>query len=156
MGAAITLVASRSLIRPGDSVTVDAFVRGVSDLRTYQVMLTTSGGESGRLNVEDMVIDSMRADYVFAGLQKIDAVDTVNARFGGVLFNGGVEAVTPAYVGTFTLQASVDAAGSFRVSLRTADNSSLLQSSRNEAIAFSAGQAAISVAAASGLRRTDK
>ncbi len=145
LGAAITLVASQTTARPGDIISVDVFARGVSDVRTYQVALETTGGRSGRLELADLSVDHSRPEYIFGASQKLDAVDRVGGRIGGVLMSGGVDVSRPGYLGTFLFQVSDDAAGSFTIGIETKDGGSLLQSSRNETIAFSGGRAVIQV-----------
>ncbi|GAG22651.1 unnamed protein product, partial [marine sediment metagenome] len=80
--AVMTLVPSQSRVQPGRAVTVDIFIRGVADLRTYQVTVEVTGGQRGELAVEDMQIDSARSNYVFGTLQKIDGVDMTGNRVG--------------------------------------------------------------------------
>lgn len=145
LGAAITLVASHTTARPGDIISVDVFARGVSDVRTYQVALETAGGRTGRLELADLSIDHSRPEYIFGTIQKLDAVDRIGGRIGGVLISGGVDLDRPGYLGTFRFQVSDDAAGSFTIGIETKDGGSLLQSSRNETIAFSGGRAVIQV-----------
>ena len=79
---------------------------------------------------------------MFGALQKLDAVDPSNSRMGGVLMQGGVEAVNPVYVGSYSLRASSDASGAFDVSLRIDDNETILMRSDNETMPFGIGPAA--------------
>jgi hypothetical protein len=138
-GPVITLVPSQSTFLSGGTITVDVFVTGVSDLRAYQVSLETLGGDAGRIALDNVRIESPRADFVFAGLQKVDAADSVGARVGSVLFNGSVDVPSTGYLGTFTLNASPDAKGTFVVRARMHDGSSMLVDGDNQHIAFTAG-----------------
>ncbi len=137
-GAVVSLVTSTQSIQAGDAVVVDVFARGISDLRSYQVRLAVSGGTGGRLAVEDLRVDGERADHVFSGLQKFDAVDQTGGRLGAVLISGGVDAIDQVYLGSYTLRASSDAQGTFSVSVATANRASLLWSSRNQSLGFAA------------------
>lgn len=141
-GATFTVVPGRTAIQPGEAVNLDVFLSGASNVRSYQLTLSVSGGASGRLTVDDLWVDSQRADYVFGALQKLDAVDRTGARIGAVLMQGGVEAVNSRYVGSYTVRASSDASGVFNVNLRLDNNASILWSSNNLPIPFGAGPAA--------------
>jgi hypothetical protein len=140
-GPTMAVVPSKSVVQPGEAIKVDVFVSGVPDLRVYQVGLAAIGGTRGRLTVEGLSIDGSRADYVFGARQKIDAVDEVGGRLGAMLFEGGLDVSRPGYLGTYTLRASADAAGSFSVNVQM-DRTSFLRSSKNMAIEFYPGPAA--------------
>ncbi len=156
VGSAMLLVPSRTVIQPGEAVSVDVYLSNVQDLRTYQTSLMTRGGDAGSLTREDVVLNSTRADFVFAGQQKVDAVDQSGGRVGAVLFNGSVNVGDPAYIGTYTFRASADATGLFRIGVDIKDRASLLWSSSNQAINFSAGSATITVGARNNLRPSNK
>jgi hypothetical protein len=153
VGSLITVAASRQTLMPGESTTVDVFVRGVDNLRVYQVALSIEGGASGGLTVDDPRINRDRADYVFGTLQKLDAVDQIGGRIGGLLMEGGVDATEPLYLGSYTLTASPDASGTFRVNLRTDDTE--LRDSASMAIRYGSGPDAKIMVGASP-RATDK
>jgi len=156
VGAAMLLVPSRTVIQPGEAVNVDVFLSNVQDLRTYQVSLMTLGGDAGTMTREDVTLNSTRADFVFSGLQKVDAVDRSGGRVGAVLFSGGVNVNNPAYIGTYTFRASADATGLFRIGVEIKDRASLLWSASNQPINFSAGSATITVGARNNVRPSDK
>jgi len=145
VGPTITLVSSQSNIMPGGTVTVDAFVRGVADLRTYQITLLVSGGSSGKLEGQDLWVDHARENYVFGIESKLDAVDQTGGRIGGVLMSGSVDATNSSYLGSFILQASPDASGSFTIDLKTSDRSSLIWSSGSRAVTFGSQPAIVQV-----------
>ncbi len=136
LGPGIILVPSTKSVAPGQMITVEVFAANVPDLRVFQVALDIAGGKSGQLSVSDLRIDASRSDFVFADQKKIDAVDKSGGRLGAMLIEGSVGVPTPAYLGTFTLSASNDAAGSFTVSVRVADNSSFMKDGSNQGIDF--------------------
>ncbi len=140
IGTAVTLVPSQTTIQPGEAVTLEVFVTGgISDLRAYQVGLEISGGTAGLLTTNDLWMDTQRTDYVFRGLEKLDAADHNGGRIGAVLLSGGAGAMETGYLGTYTLRASSDASGTFSVSIRTKDTS-MVVSTGNQFIRFGLGQ----------------
>lgn len=154
-GPTIVLVPSRSTMRSGESLTVDLFLRGGTGVRTYQTGLAITGGTRGELAVADLAVVTDHPNFVFGTLPKIEAADKVSNRLGATLISGGVE-VTNGYLGTFTLAASADAAGSFDVNLQM-DRTSFLRNSGNEAIEFFQGPTAtITVSAARRLQESGK
>ena len=153
VGSLITVVASRQTLMPGESTTVDVFISGVSNLRVYQVALSIAGGASGGLTVADPRIDRDRTNYVFGARQKLDAVDETGGRIGGLLMEGGVDATDQMYLGSYTIGASPDASGTFRINLRTDDTE--IRDSASMGIRYGAGpDAKITVGASP--RATDK
>lgn len=149
-GAVIALVPAQRVIQAGEATTIDVFVSRVSDLRSYQVSLTTSGGASGQLAIEDLSIDTDRADFVFGDRDKLKAADRVGKRIGAVLVDGGVDVAGQAYLGTYVVRASGDATGTFSINVRT-DDQSLLWDSSNKPIRFGTSTpATISVGTARG------
>lgn len=121
---------------------VDVFVQGVTNLRTYQIGLLTSGGLSGELVREEVKIDKARPDFVFSESEAISAADQVGGRLGGVLYEGGVNKATPAYLGTYAFRPSPGATGSFEVAIDTVSNT-LLADGKNDMIEFRTGPAAL-------------
>jgi len=121
---------------------VDVFVQGVTNLRTYQIGLVTSGGQGGELVREDVEIDNTRPDFVFNGRQAITAPDQIGGRLAGVLIDGGVDTSTPAYLGTYAFRPSPDATGTFEVAIDTGVKS-LLADGQNEMVEFRTGPAAL-------------
>ena len=61
------------------------------------------------------------ADYVFAGVEAVSAVDTSGGRVVSALHGGGVDVDGRAYLATFVFRASADAAGVFWVTARKQD-----------------------------------
>jgi hypothetical protein len=153
VGSQITVAASRQTLMPGQSTTLDVFISGVPNLRVYQVALSVAGGSSGSLTVSSPRIERDRTDYVFGSLQKLDAVDEVGNRIGGLLMDGGVDATDPLYLGSYTVTASPDASGTFRINLRTDDTE--IRDSASMEIRYGAGPGAKITVGASP-RTTDK
>ncbi len=155
--ATFTVVPDRTTIQPGETVNVHVFLSGASQIRSYQVKLVVRGGVTGGLLIDNLWIDSERADYVFGTLQKLEAVDPSNSRMAGVLMQGGVDAVNPAYVGSYSLRAPSDASGVFSVNLGLDHNESILLRADDRPMHFEAGPAAeITVATPARPRPSDK
>ncbi len=153
VGTAITVVPSQTTIEPGEVVTVDIFVTGgLSDLRAYQLELEISEGASGVLTISEMWMDTQRLDYVFRGLDKLDAVDRIGKRVGAVLLSGGSQPMDRGYLASAALIASEDASGTFSVTIRTKDTS-MVESRSNQMIRFSEGPPAEITIGAQQLRR---
>ncbi|MDO8629602.1 MAG: hypothetical protein Q7R41_03855 [Phycisphaerales bacterium] len=139
--AAITVVpVSQS---NGDYV-FDAYAQNVSGLRTYQVKLTTAGGDRGSLTLSDVRIDDARSDYVFFGKEAIKATDQGGSRLGGTLFDGTVDATAAKYLGTWVFHASADAAGTFQIQVAR-DEESFLMDLKNDTISSSAAGATVPI-----------
>jgi hypothetical protein len=157
VGRTIAVVASQGTIQAGEAVTLEVFVKGgISDVRAYQVALTISGGTAGELTRSNMWIDTERADYVFRGHDKLDALDRTGGRMGAVILSGGTGAMQRAYLGSYTLEASADASGTFTVNIRTQDTS-LVASTGSRFIEFASGpDAVITVGTPSGDRSRDR
>jgi hypothetical protein len=132
----IFLVATAKSVTPGGTVEVDVFASGVAGLHVYQVALEVDGGPRGGLAVSDLWVDADRPDYVFAGRQKIEAADRVGGRLGATLFDDSMNVSRGAYLGTFELHASRDAAGEFTVDARSADHASFIKDAGNHDIEF--------------------
>jgi hypothetical protein len=126
---AFSLVPDRELIGQGETVDVEVYIDSVDDLGAYEVSLEVTGGDTGSLNLEDLVIDKARPDYVFGTEDVVDAVDMVGERLGACLMDGGMMVQGPAYLGTFTYRASQDASGVFQVTVRPGIHSFLKDSS---------------------------
>lgn len=157
-GATMTVVAERAQIGSGESVTLHIFVNNAIDLRAYQTTLGIRGGSAGDLTLEDISVDTARADYIFAARQKLEAVDRPGGRIGSVLFSGGIDVTSTAYIGTYVLRASDDASGTFYVNADLSGRSSMLTDSKNKDLVISTGPDAlitVGVAGPSG-RPTDK
>jgi hypothetical protein len=142
-GPTLTVVANTTSIAPDSAVTLDIFITGVASLRTYQTKIDISGGDTGNLTVDDVFIDHARPNYVFGSAPKLDAVDRSGNRIGAVLMDGGVDATSAKYVGSYTVRASSDASGTFSVNVITADRSSIVMTSDNKELAVGAGPSAL-------------
>ena len=155
IGATVIIVPKQNAVQPGDVLEVDVLMNGAADLRAYQVGLTITGGVSGQFTTEDVVIQSKRPDFVFAGLEKVDAVDRNGGRLGAALFRGGTTVENVAYLGTYKLRASADAAGTFVIGVRE-DNSTNFLNAGNLPITVSPRSAKISVGTQSNVRPAGK
>lgn len=120
---------------------VDVYVEGVTSLRTYQVALSVNGGTAGQLVREDVEVDIARPDFVFTGLDVIDAADQVGGRIASVVKAGTVDRSEPGYLGTFAFRPSSEATGTFEITVDVS-SATLLANSDNEMIAFRVGPAA--------------
>jgi len=154
-GATITFVPQQPKIEPGSTVLVDAFVSGANDLRAYQVAVDISGGQTGRFEMKDMYIDTARTDWVFADMQAVSAANRTGGRMMGALYSGGVNVSEPKYAGTLVLEASPDALGTFNISLRATEETTLKNPDSVEIAFMAPAPTSIEVAvrASSGPRR---
>jgi hypothetical protein len=113
--AQIELAADRNEVQPGDKMEVHVFVSS-SDvhLRSYQLDLLVSGGQTGQLELVDIEIET-RDDWVFD--RSKGAFHAFNVTNGQMLagLNGqeGGTVRDSAYLATYTYNVSSDAAGSF-------------------------------------------
>ena len=101
---------------PGSLFEADVFADAFVDFRGYEIVLQATGGTTGSLVLEDILIDEERPDFVFNGLGPMSGADLPNARGMSVLMSGGVDSQTPVYLATFVFGASSDANGTFTVS----------------------------------------
>ncbi len=147
-GPAMTVVPAKRTLSPGESTTLDIFLSGVADLRTFQVALTITGGTSGNLTVEDLSVDTGRLDYVFNECYQLEAVDRTIGRIGALLFAGGVDATDVSYLGSYTVRASADASGVFHIGVRK-DGQSHLSDAADKPIKFGPGPPATILVSAS-------
>lgn len=118
-GSILQVVPREASGTAGSLFTVDVFIRSAISLRTYQVALDVTGGNSGSLTREEAWIDVDRADYIFGSAQAIKAVDEVGGRMGAVLMDGAIQAAGSVYIGTFAFRASDDADGTFSINARS-------------------------------------
>jgi len=132
----ISLRPSARKILAGSTFDVDVYATGIVDLRTYQLALVTSGGETGMLTVEDLRIDGDRTDHVFASVDAIAATDMVGKRLGATTTSYGVAAPSTVYLGTFTLRASLDARGEFTLDLGVDEGATLFRDSVFASVSF--------------------
>jgi hypothetical protein len=139
--AALSLTTSEATVKLGETIDVHVFASGVEDLRAYQVKLTVDGGTEGELTLGDLRIDTDRADYVFSGLKEVHAADLSGSRIGGALVSGGVDALAPVYLGTYTFQTSAGAAGVFSVTVDSTSGASVLMDSKSMPMPFAAPSA---------------
>jgi len=153
-GPTMTVVADKRAIVPGAEVTVDVFISNVTDMSVYQTAMKVTGGETGEVTIKDIKIDTKRSDYVFGEAQVIKAEALHSGQMGAMQMTGAVDVSRPAYLGTYTLQASLSAKGTFEIGLEVG-NSTFLRNSGGTAIAFRPGKAAAVAVGAVTVDRID-
>lgn len=121
LASGFVLVPRQRAVKAGGTVEVDVYASGVNNLSGYEFGINASNGRRGSLTLEDVRVDTDRADYAFAGLYSFPAVDVELGRVGAAVLGTGdsIPANKRAYVGTFTFRASNDAAGAFTISAAT-------------------------------------
>jgi hypothetical protein len=126
-GPAVRMTASQQAVEPGGTVTVELRLdAGVAGLRAYQFVLVPEGGTRGQLTLQSGAIDATRTDFVFAGRDKLDAVDQTGIRMMSALVSGSLNVARESYLGQFTFVASPDAQGTFKIRVDAADGNSIL------------------------------
>lgn len=120
-GATVSVKAAAANVQSGGTIKIEAFVSGALNVSAYQVQLGASGGTKGTLTLESMTVDRTRQDFAFyqSGAEMLDVQDKTHEWVGLVRTSGGGDIVKPSYVATFTFRASPDAAGTFKVNVRT-------------------------------------
>ncbi len=119
--ATISVKAVQANVQPGGTVTVEAFVSGATNVAAYQIQVAATGGDKGTLTLDTMTIDRQRQDFALfnTGAEMLDVQDKKAGWIGLVRVVGGTDMVKPVYVATFTFKASPDAAGTFKLNVRT-------------------------------------
>ncbi len=125
---AIELEPSARSISPGETIAVEVLVSDAADLRGYEVALDAVGRRRGRLELESITVDRGRRDYVFADREVFDVGDLSGARVVAAMARGGVTPRDAGYLATFVFRASEDAHGSFKIAVREAGDTILLDS----------------------------
>ncbi|MGB0714861.1 MAG: hypothetical protein ACPGXK_03230 [Phycisphaerae bacterium] len=124
--ANLELKASAKRISSGELVSVDVFVKNVEDVAVYQVQVAATGGRQGTLELESIVIDKERNDFVFGNAQVIDAVDSVKSRAGALMMSGSTDVADGRYLVTYNFRAARGASGTFVVSIQSGEETFLL------------------------------
>lgn len=137
-GPTLNVKAVQATAAAGTMVSFDVYLSGASDLRGYQVAVDVTGGDNGKLTLADIHQDVNRADWVFAGQQIVNASDLNGSRVVAALWNGGVDAGSMKYIGTFSYQASDDASGTFTAKVRVSEDTAL-RDSNSAPIGYQAG-----------------
>lgn len=136
----LSVKALKTVALPGGELTFDLYVGNVSDLGTYQFHIAASGGETGTLKAENLLIDVTRKDYVFTGLRSLPAADQKGVRAGAVAMGGASRNVAkPEYIGTAKFRVSADAKGAFEVNI-VANPKTFLSDSAGRKIAYQVGE----------------
>ncbi|MHC5109013.1 MAG: hypothetical protein ACYTHJ_03940 [Planctomycetota bacterium] len=120
------LKADAQRIAAGELVSVDVFLKNVSDVAVYQVQVAATGGRQGGLELESIVIDKDREDFVFGDAQVIDAVDNTRARSGALMITGSTDVVDARYLVTYNFRATRNASGTFNVAIQAGEETFLL------------------------------
>jgi hypothetical protein len=105
-------------LKAGESIGFEVYTTGAGNVAVFEVALDVSDGSAGTLVMEDIFVDVSCEKFLFGTVESLQAVDAANGRLGAAAFDGGVDAVEPAYLGTFVFRATEDASGTFHVSLR--------------------------------------
>jgi len=92
-----------------------------------------------------LAMDAQRGDFVFNDLETVWTTGVVNQVMLATLWSGGVIVTDTAYLGTFVLRASADAAGTFVLQVALGP-STLLRTSQSEVIAVHATPVIIPIA----------
>jgi len=128
----LSLVSSSEFNMPGDLVDIDVYVDAAADLGGYQLAIDVTGGTTGSVTLESMLVDDLRTDYAFYSVSNISAVSDVAGQIGAASMTGsGIELTAPAYLGTFQVRASADAGGVFHVTFRAIDENFLMDGAAN-------------------------
>jgi hypothetical protein len=115
--ASIQLQVNPHTLLPGESVEVDVYLAdSTPDLRGYQLHVGVRGGETGLLDLVDIVVHE-RKDAAFAGLAAWQAFNIGTRQMVAGIDMAGVETVANAYLATFIFRSSPDAAGAFVIDL---------------------------------------
>jgi hypothetical protein len=117
--ATMRLTASTREARPGDEIAVRVFASSsYAELRSYQLDLAASGGQSGQLELVGIEIEP-RKDWVFA--KQAGVFDAVNVNteqmLAGLDNDTGVSLKSVGYLVTYTYVVSKDAAGTFVIDI---------------------------------------
>ncbi len=116
----IFLSPSDSSVEPGQSVEIEVFIEEVIGLRLFEIVLEVDGGVRGSLHLTAVTVDEFRPDFVFAGISNLICLpDPNNWRITCTPLSGECVDVdgAPAYMGTYTLTATIDAAGTFNAAI---------------------------------------
>lgn len=126
--ATISVKALQANVQPGGTVTVEAYISGAPNVAAYQIMVGATGGDKGTLTVDSMSIDRARPDFALfnTGAEILDVQDKKAGWIGLVRVSGATDMVKPVYVATFTFKASSDAAGTFKLNVRTDNTDSFI------------------------------
>jgi hypothetical protein len=129
------IVTARVVEQNEAGFTVDVFVDRVSDLRAVQASPEVVGGEQGKVELVEVIVDKDRPDYVFYPNEAVAATDKNLGRVANVLMQGGMDVTEPSYVGTFVYRFAPDAKGTFQLNIRTG-RLSLMRNSSGTPVEF--------------------
>ena len=148
--ATVRLVPTTDYVLPGGYVDVEVYINDVDSLTMYQISLDAYSGSHGRLTITDVWVDADRADYVFEG-DFIHAADSQGGRAGAIHLTHAFDVAESAYLATFRLAASGDAAGTFTVDLGDEQANFLFNTNHEELRVRSSDAVEITVAQSKNL-----
>ena len=122
----IKLVPSMDAVQPGETVDVHVFATGVTDVRGYEIKGLASGLRRGSASLVASIQD--RRDGLMKGVENVSAIDQTGGPMIVAATAGSVSSAGTAYLGTFTVQVSDDAAGTLQVSLAAGPDQLILAS----------------------------
>ncbi len=133
---------------PGGSVTMDVFAQDVDNhVRSYQAQVNitqTSGTGSVTVNCPGGVtITDTRPDFIFFGQSDIPSSNCAQRRVASALLSGSVPVgIAPAYLGTYNLSVSADAAvdSTFDIAI-VATSATYLRDANNALLTYVVGPA---------------
>lgn len=126
--AILTAKPAQTSVAPGGEVKVDVLLSEATSVSGYQLKLNIAGGEQGTMALKGIVVDQERADFLFKGQRVINTTAPATGEIVVVRYEGTSD--TPvgkqSYLATFTLTASPDAKGTFKVSVNNSEESTLI------------------------------
>ena len=114
--AALRVVATQRTAKGGDLVEARVFIdEPLVDLQSYQLHLETSGGRTGQLVLEDIVIENRRDAALSGGSDPFDAVNVSKSQMLAGEGEGGVATKAGRYLATYIYRVSTNASGTFMI-----------------------------------------
>ncbi len=98
-----------SVDHPAGIRAFDVYLRDVSDLAVYQLSARLGAAGGREIEPYDFWIHDDSRDYVFSGVNSLEALDPVGGRLGALSMGKGANPTAPAYLGTFWFDAGNDA-----------------------------------------------
>lgn len=108
-------------VSPGELFEIDVFGKNFNDIRAFEIGLDVSGGTTGSLRIENIVVRETRNDFAFKGHTYEHRVSAAKERILGALIYTKESSAGPKYLATFQLRASQKASGTFMVGVSTAN-----------------------------------
>ncbi|MCO6438274.1 MAG: hypothetical protein J5J06_14360 [Phycisphaerae bacterium] len=126
--AVLTFKTSTTTLTPGGEFKIDVFVANAADVSGYQLKLNVKGGDAGNLILKGIVVDQNRSDFLFRGSRVINTTAPATGEVVAIRYEGtsSIPASKTAYLATFTLAASPDAKGKFKITVDTTEEATLI------------------------------